>query len=178
MNQIIVTGRIANDVVVKQNGEIISAAVTLAVQSPFSKDVYFPTFWAKAANAEFLGKYGKKGKSFEIVGHIVTQTKKVDEKNFTTTYLQIDKVNFAIADSKKSQEGDQADESVEEPQEEPIESKQAPVEQKPKAEKPVAKPAPTTKPVAKTTTTTAVIKPKAQPTNSETIVDDGDDMPF
>ena len=173
MNQITVTGRIANDVVVKQNGEMLSAAVTLAVQSPFSKDVYFPTFWAKAANAEFLGKYGKKGKSFEIIGHIVTQTKKVDEKNFTTTYLQIDKVNFATADSKKSQEGDQADEDTTEPQEEVVEQKKAP---KP-VEKPVTKPVSTTKPVAKTTAT-APAKPKAPPTNTETIVDDGDDMPF
>lgn len=175
MNQVTVTGRIANDVVAKQSGELLSAAVTLAVQSPFSKDVYFPTFWAKAANAEFLGKYGKKGKSFEIVGHIVTQTKKVDEKNFTTTYLQIDKVNFATADSKKSQEGDQVEEDVEEPKEEVVEQK--------KAQKPVAKPAPTTKPVAKTTTTTATTTAAAKlgsktPPNTETIVDDGDDMPF
>lgn len=81
MNVINLTGNICKDIEVKQtqNGKAVTT-IDLAVKRPFTKDTtdFIPlVVWEK--NAEYLGRYARKGSRIAISGKLTTR--KYQDKN-------------------------------------------------------------------------------------------------
>ena len=99
MNRVILCGRLTKDPTVSQNGEMITAKYSLAVDRVGAKDggqtADFINCVAFGKNGEFASKYLHKGTKILIEGHIVTgsYTNKDNQKVYTTE-VAIDKHEF------------------------------------------------------------------------------------
>ena len=102
MNICGITGRLTDDVVMRtttSNKSVVAFA--LAVQRPKSKDkTDFVDCVAWEKTAEFISKYGCKGKKLEISGCITTRTYEHNGKKQKKTEILVDDVKFA--ESKKN----------------------------------------------------------------------------
>ena len=107
MNKVMVTGRICNDLVLRNTGKKDAIMFTVASQRDFKNqdgkyDSDFIQCKAFGNTAKFISDYFNKGDGIEIVGSINTNsyTNEQGEKVYTTAVL-VDNVSFTIANKKE-----------------------------------------------------------------------------
>ena len=92
MNSLVLTGRVTNDLIVKEVGGSSLVNLTLAVDRDYKDktgekitDFFDVTVWRQ--QADFIGKYGKKGDVVGIVGQIQKRSYEKDGKNIWVTEI-------------------------------------------------------------------------------------------
>ena len=92
MNSLVLTGRVTNDLIVKEVGGSSLVNLTLAVDRDYKDktgekitDFFDVTVWRQ--QADFIGKYGKKGDVVGIVGQIQKRSYEKDGKNIWITEI-------------------------------------------------------------------------------------------
>lgn len=109
-NFALITGRLGRDAEVKetQNGNKV-VSMSLAVDDGFGdkKQTFWVKFEAWGKQAEFLGKYGTKGKAFTIVGRTAVREwiAPEDSKKHSSQVIVADHVEFAAGDGAKQNAG-------------------------------------------------------------------------
>lgn len=109
MNKVIMKGNVVRDFNFKDAGEYHVAWGTLALNRGKDKDgndrgADFPNIVAYGHNADFLNRFGKKGRAFLIEARIRTGSHDDEEtgkKTYTTSFV-VERIEFA--DSKKEDE--------------------------------------------------------------------------
>lgn len=96
MNNVVLVGRLGKDVEVRYTQDNLCVASGSLAVAGYSKDktewIYFSAF---SHTAEFLEKYGRKGTSLAIVGHLHNEQYTKDDKNYSRLQLIVDRVEFA-----------------------------------------------------------------------------------
>ena len=106
MNKVMLSGRIASDIEVKNTPSGASVVnFSLAVNRRFKgSDGKFETDFincvAWRVNADFIGKYFEKGNPIEIVGNIQTRTYEKDGNKVFVTEVHVDEASFAVGNKK------------------------------------------------------------------------------
>lgn len=105
MNQIILTGRAVNDLVVKEVGGTSLVNLTLAVDRDYKDkkgekitDFFDVTVWRQ--QADFIGKYGKKGDLMGIVGQVQKRSYEKDGRNIWVTDIVAKEVSILASKEK------------------------------------------------------------------------------
>ncbi len=103
MNKVILTGRIASEIEMKVTpSDVNVCSFRIAVSRRFKNaegnyDADFISCVAWRSNADFIGKYFKKGDPIEIVGNIQTRTYEKDGQKVYITEVVVDEVGFALS---------------------------------------------------------------------------------
>lgn len=114
LNKVILMGRITQDLEVKQTPSGVSVlSFTVAVQRSFARQgeerqTDFINCVAWRQQAEFIGRYFRKGRMIAIEGNLRTRT--YDDKNGTKHYVTevyVDNVSFTGEKSENYNEGSQ-----------------------------------------------------------------------
>ena len=114
LNRVILMGRITHDLEIKQTPNGVSVlSFTLAVERQFKgvngeRETDFINCVAWRQQAEFIGKYFRKGRMIAIEGNLRTRT--YDDKNGTKHYVTevyVDKADFTGEKSESYNEGSQ-----------------------------------------------------------------------
>lgn len=103
MNKITLTGRLTSDIEIRQtNSGLTVTSFTLAVKRPRDKDATdFINCVAWRQQAEFLGRYFKKGDPLEVVGTLTSRAYE-DKNGNKRTVLEVvcDDVSFCLTNVK------------------------------------------------------------------------------
>ena len=103
MNSLILIGRLGKDVVVKHGANNMAVASGSLAVAGYKKDqtewIYFSAF---SKTAEFLEKYGKKGTSLAIEGHLHVDEYEKDGQKVSRLGVIADRVEFAGSKSESS----------------------------------------------------------------------------
>ncbi len=108
MNKAILSGRICSDIELKTTTSNVSVcSFRIAVSRRFKNaegnyDADFISCQAWRSNADFIGKYFKKGDPIELCGSIQTRNYEKDGQKVYVTEVVIDEVGFVLS---KKQEG-------------------------------------------------------------------------
>ena len=108
MNKVMLSGRIASDIEVKNTPSGASVVnFSLAVNRRFKgSDGKFETDFINCVAwrvcADFIGKYFSKGKPIEIVGNIQTRTYEKDGNKVFVTEVHVDEASFVVANNNTS----------------------------------------------------------------------------
>ena len=108
LNKVILSGRIASEIEMKVTpSDVNVCSFRIAVNRRFKNaegnyDADFISCVAWRGNADFIGKYFKKGDPIEIVGRIETRDYEKDGHKIYITEVVCDEVGFAL--SKKTDE--------------------------------------------------------------------------
>ena len=114
LNRVILMGRITHDLEIKQTPNGVSVlSFTLAVERQFKgangeRETDFINCVAWRQQAEFIGRYFRKGRMIAIEGNLRTRT--YDDKNGTKHYVTevyVDKADFTGEKSESYNEGSQ-----------------------------------------------------------------------
>lgn len=113
MNQVVITGRLANDPVVREIGEDNKVAeFRVAVDRRWAKEGqqsadFIQVKMYGADRADFVAQYFQKGKPIEVAGSLHIDTVKNEDDTYTSyTYIRVDEVNFVLSDKKDGNSGD------------------------------------------------------------------------
>jgi single-strand DNA-binding protein len=115
MNKAILSGRISSDIELKNTPSGTSVcSFRLAVQRRFKNadgnyDADFIPCVAWRSNADFIGKYFKKGEPIELVGSIQTRTYDKDGQKVYVTEVVVDESGFVLSNKKDDNRTTQAD---------------------------------------------------------------------
>lgn len=107
MNKVILSGRIASEIELKTTPNDVSVcSFRIAVQRRFknaegSYDADFISCVAWRSNADFIGKYFKKGDPIELTGNIQTRNYEKDGQRVYITEVVVDEAGFTL--SKKAE---------------------------------------------------------------------------
>ena len=109
MNQIILTGRVVQDLELKEVGGTSLVNLALAVDRDYKDkkgekitDFFDITVWRQ--QAEFISKYGKKGDLVGIVGQVQKRSYEKDGKNIWTTDIVAKEVSILASKETPKQE--------------------------------------------------------------------------
>lgn len=112
MNSIVLTGRVTNDLVLKEVGGSSLVNLTLAVDRDYKDkkgeritDFFDVTVWRQ--QADFIGKYGKKGDLVGITGQIQKRSYEKDGKNIWVTEIIARDVSILASKETPKQEATQ-----------------------------------------------------------------------
>lgn len=112
MNSLVLTGRVTNDLVLKEAGSVSLVNLTLAVDRDYKDktgekitDFFDVTVWRQ--QAEFISKYGKKGDVVGIVGQVQKRSYEKDGKNIWTTDIIAKEVSILASKETPKQEATQ-----------------------------------------------------------------------
>jgi single-strand DNA-binding protein len=115
MNKAILSGRISSDIELKNTPSGTSVcSFRLAVQRRFKNaegnyEADFIPCVAWRSNADFIGKYFKKGEPIELVGSIQTRTYDKDGHTVYVTEVVVDESGFVLSNKKDDNRTTQAD---------------------------------------------------------------------
>lgn len=104
MNKCLLTGRLTADIEIRQTQSGLAVtSFTLAVKRPREKDTTdFITCVAWRQQAEFLGRYFKKGDPVEVVGTLTSRAYEDKNGNKRTAFEVVcDEVNFCLKTESK-----------------------------------------------------------------------------
>lgn len=104
MNKVILTGRLTADIEIRQtNSGLAVTSFTLAVKRPRDKDATdFINCVAWRQQAEFLGRYFKKGDPLEVVGTLTSRAYEDKNGNKRTVFEVVcDEVSFCLKTESK-----------------------------------------------------------------------------
>lgn len=109
MNSLVLTGRVTNDVVLKEVGGSSLVNLTLAVDRDYKDktgekitDFFDVTIWRQ--QADFISKYGKKGDVVGIIGQVQKRSYEKDGKNIWTTDIIAREVSILASKETPKQE--------------------------------------------------------------------------
>ena len=112
MNSLVLTGRVTNDLIVKEVGGSSLVNLTLAVDRDYKDkkgekitDFFDVTVWRQ--QADFIGKYGKKGDLVGITGQIQKRSYEKDGKNIWVTEIIARDVSILASKETPKQEATQ-----------------------------------------------------------------------
>lgn len=112
MNSIVLTGRVTNDLILKEVGGSSLVNLTLAVDRDYKDkkgekitDFFDVTVWRQ--QADFIGKYGKKGDLVGITGQIQKRSYEKDGKNIWVTEIIARDVSILASKETPKQEATQ-----------------------------------------------------------------------
>ena len=112
MNSLVLTGRVTNDLIVKEVGGSSLVNLTLAVDRDYKDkkgekitDFFDVTVWRQ--QADFIGKYGKKGDLVGITGQIQKRSYEKDGKNIWVTEIIAREVSILASKETPKQEATQ-----------------------------------------------------------------------
>lgn len=103
LNKVILSGRIASEIEMKVTpSDVNVCSFRIAVSRRFKNaegnyDADFINIVAWRGQADFIGKYFKKGDPIEIVGNIQTRTYEKDGQKVYITEVVVDEVGFALS---------------------------------------------------------------------------------
>lgn len=115
MNKAILSGRICSDIDIRNTSSGTSVcSFRLAVQRRFKNaegnyDADFIPCVAWRSNADFIGKYFKKGEPIELVGSIQTRTYDKDGHTVYVTEVVVDESGFVLSNKKDDNRTTQTD---------------------------------------------------------------------
>ena len=112
MNSLVLTGRVTNDLIVKEVGGNSLVNLTLAVDRDYKDktgekitDFFDVSVWRQ--QAEFISKYGKKGDVVGIVGQVQKRSYEKDGKNIWVTEIIAREVSILASKETPKQEATQ-----------------------------------------------------------------------
>jgi len=112
MNSLVLTGRVTNDLILKEVGGSSLVNLTLAVDRDYKDkkgeritDFFDVTVWRQ--QADFIGKYGKKGDLVGITGQIQKRSYEKDGKNIWVTEIIARDVSILASKETPKQEATQ-----------------------------------------------------------------------
>lgn len=102
MNNVTISGRIANEVSIKELGDKKKLSIRLAVsRNDKNKTADFFNCQAWNNTAEFINKYFHKGDPIEIIGRLRTDNyEKQDGSKVYETYILVSEAGFALSKGK------------------------------------------------------------------------------
>ena len=112
MNSLVLTGRVTNDLIVKEVGGSSLVNLTLAVDRDYKDktgekitDFFDVSVWRQ--QADFISKYGKKGDVVGIVGQVQKRSYEKDGKNIWVTEIIAREVSILASKETPKQEATQ-----------------------------------------------------------------------
>lgn len=112
MNSLVLTGRVTNDLILKEAGSVSLVNLTLAVDRDYKDkkgekitDFFDVTVWRQ--QAEFISKYAKKGDVVGIVGQVQKRSYEKDGKNIWVTEVIAKEVSILASKETPKQEATQ-----------------------------------------------------------------------
>ena len=110
MNNVIISGRIANELSIKELGDKKKLSIRIAVpRNDKNKTADFFNAQAWNNNAEFINKYFHKGDPIELTGKLRTDNyEKQDGTKVYETYILVSEAGFTLSKGKTEAAGNTA----------------------------------------------------------------------
>lgn len=118
MNKVIICGNLTRDMEVRKSNDLSIARGSIALDRGKDRDgnprgADFPSLVAFGGTADFLGRFGKKGRRFVIEGRIQTGSYEKNGVKVYTTDIIIEKAEFADSKPATQEEAQTAEEMPE-----------------------------------------------------------------